>query len=503
MTTLGLELCDVSLRAAKAAEGQPIEVLETPNGIGALLDWPGFIAQDARELAYGRTAEGVWHVHPRKVCHNFLDHLSREASPLAQDGKFLSYSQLSYFFLGDFNRQVLAPAAADRVVLAVPGAYLKDATTEEEKIGLLLGMSREIRWPLAAVTDMACAALCDPRLTGLHASWPVVVLDVHLHSTEITLFMPEGRLRRADFVQMPQLGLVQFFKQATTALGNRFLRHTAFDILADGRLEQAFYRQVKEFILSRAPEFHFQINTAKRAYEMNATREQLRADAQPAVTSLLGGITSLLGKHGIDLHACTLAMTARAAAIPGLDTRLRQSGLNHILRLPQDAAAYGAVHLGTSLPVPDDISDVPVITAVELAQASLRGGALWEARLHRANVTGPRNVPTHVIIEGIGHPLLGNGKVSIGAPGRAGVDVALPEPFKASPDCVVQLMREGERLWFDENLAGGAPTAPAEVAVPAKVPVEAGDRMVVRLGEVGVELLFAACRPGNRPERGF
>lgn len=500
MKTLGLELCDVSLRAAKADVGQPAEVLDTPNGIGALVDWPGFVAQDGSDFSFGRNAEGVWHVHPRKVCHNFLDHLSREASPLAQDGKFLSYSQLSYFFLGDFDRQVIAPAAAQRLVLAVPGAYLKDAATEEEKVGLLLGLARELKWPLAAVADMAAAALCDPRLTGLHASWPVVVLDVHLHGSEITLFLPGDGLRRADFMPMPQLGLVQFFKQATTALGNRFLRHTAFDILADGRLEQAFYRQVKEFILSRAPEFHFQINTAKRAYEMNATREQLRVDAQPTVTTLLGGVTMLLGKHGIDPHACTLALTARAAAIPGLDTRLRQAGINHILRLAQDAATCGAVHLGGMLAVPEDISDVPVLTSVELAQASLKQGALWEARLHRATIAGARTVPTHVIIEGVGHPLLGNGVVQIGAPGRPGVDVALPEPFKASPDCVVQLVRDGERLWFDENQAGGGAT-PAEVAVSAKVPVEAGDRMVVRLGEVGVELLFAACRNHPRADR--
>ncbi len=494
MTAIGLELCDVSVQAAQSDGGPAIRPLAAPGGSTALLSWPAFVAREGNDFIYGRAAEGIWHVHPRNVCHNFLDHLSRESSPLAFDGKFLSYSQLGYFFLRDYGRQCFA-TLPDKIVLAVPGTYLKDAATEDEKVGLLLGMARELKWPLAGVVDMACAALCDPSLPGAHASWPILVLDVHLDNAELSLFETGAQLKRVDFLQLPQSGFAQLLKQVVTAMGNRFLRHTAFDILADGRLEQAFYGQVKDFAFGPMPEFHFQINTAKRAYEMTATRELLLADAQPFVATLTAAVTALLRKHSTDVHACTLALTVRASAIPGLEARFRQAGLHHLLRLPRAAAAQGAARLAADLPVPADVSDVPVLTAVALEQANLRRGALWEMRLQRATISGLRSVPTHVIIDGIGHPLLGNGTVKIGSPGLPNLDVALPAPFKAAPDCLVQLIRAEGRLWLDEARANVTGTVFLDTS--GRLPVEAGDRMVVRVGEIGTELLFATCRTGR------
>jgi hypothetical protein len=498
MTAIGLELCDVNVQAALSDGNAAVRPLVVPGGSTALLGWPAFIARDGNTFMYGRAAEDIWHIHPRKVCHNFLAHLSREASPLALDGKFLSYSQLGYFFLRDYGQQAFA-GTPEKLVLAVPGTFLKDAATEDEKVGLLLGMARELKWPLAGVVDMACAALCDPSLPGVHASWPIVVLDIHLDGAELTLFQTDRQLERTDFLLLPQSGFAQLLKQAVTAMGNRFLRHTAFDILADGRLEQAFYGQVKDFAFGSLPEFHFQINTAKRAYEMTATRELLLADAQPFVAALATAVTTLLRKHAIDVHACTLALTARASAVPGLETRFHQSGLHHLLRLPRGAAAQGAARLAADLPVPADVSDVPVLTRVAPEQANLRRGAVWEMRLQRATIPSPRQVPTHVIIDGIGHPLLGNGTVKIGSPSLPNVDVALPAPFKATPDCLVLLVRDSGRLWLNE--AGANDTGTVFLDTSGRLPVEAGDRMVVRVGDISTELLFAACRPGRASQQ--
>jgi len=494
MTVIGLELCDVSLQAAASDGEAAVRLLPAPGGSTALISWPAFVARDGNNFMYGRAAEDIWHVHPRKVCHYFLERLSRESSPLSLDGKFLSYSQLGYFFLRDYGQQAFA-SPPDKLVLAVPGTFLKDSATEDEKVGLLLGMARELKWPLAGVVDMACAALCDPSLPGVHASWPILVLDVHLDGAELSLFETTQQLKRVDFQLLPQAGFAQLLKQAVTAMGNRFLRHTAFDILADGRLEQAFYAQVKDFSFGGTPEFHFQINTAKRAYEMTATRELLLADTQSFVAMLAGAVTALLRKHAIDVHSCTLALTARASAVPGLETRFRQAGLHHLLRLPRAAAAQGAVRLAADMPVPSDVADVPVLTSVGLDQANLRRGATWEMRLQRATIPGIRQVPTHVILDGIGHPLLGNGTVKIGSPSLPNLDVVLPAPFKASPDCLVQLVRDAGRLWLDESQLGGNSTVVADSA--GRIPVEAGDRMIVRVGEIGTELLFATCRTGR------
>jgi len=91
--------------------------------------------------------------------------------------------------------------------------------------------------------------------------------------------------------------------------------------------------------------------------------------------------------------------------------------------------------------------------------------------------------------------LLGNGTVKIGSPSLPNLDVVLPAPFKASPDCLVQLVRDAGRLWLDESQLGGNSTVVADSA--GRIPVEAGDRMIVRVGEIGTELLFATCRTGR------
>ena len=136
-----------------------------------------------------------------------------------------------------------------------------------------------------------------------------------------------------------------------------------------------------------------------------------------------------------------------------------------------------------------------MLTAVALEQANLRRGAVWEMRLQRATISGVRQLPTHVIIDGIGHPLRGNDTVRIGSPGLPNLDVALPAPFKATPDCLVQLMRDAGRLWLNE--ARASDTGTVFLDTPGRLPVEAGDRMILQGGEIGAELLFATCRPGR------
>src|SRR5690606_13075861 len=107
----------------------------------------------------------------------------------------------------------------DQIVLALPGAYLKDAATEEEKIGLLLGMAGELKLPLAGMIDKACAALCDPRGLGFNPALPVVVLDLHLEGASLTLLTTDEQLARKDFLHLPHSGYAYLLKQLTSTMG--------------------------------------------------------------------------------------------------------------------------------------------------------------------------------------------------------------------------------------------------------------------------------------------
>lgn len=485
-------MCDAAFQAA-VCKNNSVDCLSVTDAGGGV-DWPGFAYFDGQKYAFGRPAEDQWFVHPRRVVHTFWARLAHEPSTIGPIGKASAFSELAYHFFRDYLQRANAVSSADKIVLAVPGAYLKDPATEEEKIGLLLGMAGELKMPLAGFVDMACAAVCDPRSPGFNPALPVVVVDLHLEGADVTLLGTEDRLERRDFIHLPHSGYAQLLKHLTAMMGNRFLRHTAFDILEDGRIEQMFFRQTKDFVLSGAAEHRFQINTATRTYEMLAKREQLVADSQAFVTTLVQGIQTFLLNSPHASEPCTIALSDRATRLPGLEVRLRAVGLHRILRLAAGAAACGAARLGESrLKLADDLADAPVETAVPVDLARRTVAAAWDARLQKLrNLGSPKPVPTHVILDGIGHPISNAGRFTIGV-SQIGADVLLPETFNSADDCAIPLIREGGRLWFVDNSVRSASGNPAG----AKTSVESGDRLTIRCGDASADVLFAHCNTAN------
>ncbi|HVS51269.1 MAG TPA: hypothetical protein VHD62_02845 [Opitutaceae bacterium] len=483
MATLGIEMCDAGFRAASAhqKDSQLLSVADP----GGALDWPGFAYYDGQKFFFGRAAEDQWFVHPRRVTHGFWPRLAHEPSTIGPAGKPASFSELSFHFLRAFTQRASAAfPAAQKIVLAVPGGYLKDAATEEEKIGLVLGMAGELKLPLAGLVDMACAALCDPHSGGFNPALPIAVVDLQLDGADVTLLTTGQRLERKDFIHLPHSGFAQLLKHLTGTMGNRFLRHTAFDILEDGRIEQMFFRQTKDFLLSGAAEHRFQINTATRAYEMLGKREQLAADAQPFVHTLVQSVHNFIAASPHASEPCTIALTDRTAHLPGIEARFRHVGLGRVVRLTPGAAAAGAARLGEDhLSVPADLADVAVETTAPLAFVRRAVSSVWEARLQKLKASGPRLAPTHVILDGVGHPLGHDGRFTIGA-AAIGADLTLPESFNNTDDCAVPLVHEDGRLWFVENSSA----APA-----ARTAVDAGDRITIRCGSASADVLFAHC----------
>lgn len=491
-------MCDAGFQAA-SCDRDEAQCLAIADADG-VVEWPGFAYYDGQKFAYGRAAEDNWFVHPRRVVHTFWARLAHESSTLGPVGRPSSYSELAFHFLSEFlERTRSASGTSSQAVLAVPGAYLKDAPTEEEKIGLLLGMAGELKVPLAGIVDMASASLCDPRAPGFNPALPVVVVDLHFEGADITLLATDEKLERKDFIHLPGSGYAQLLKHLTGTMGNRFLRHTAFDILEDGRIEQTFFRQTKDFLLRGTPEHRFQINTASRAYEMLAKREQLATDSQAFVNVLVQGLQAFIHNSPQSVEPCTIALSERTARLPGLETKLRASGFSRILRLPAGAAACGAARIGDSqFRAQQDLAEVPVATTVPLALAHRSAAAPWEARLQKLRHAAARPAPTHVILDGIGHPIGGAARFTIGTAGL-GSDLPLPDTFSSADDCSIPILREGGRLWFVDASAAGDAAGPAHA--PARTTVEAGDRLTIRCGTASADVLFAHC-PATNGSRG-
>ncbi len=477
MSHLGLELSDAGFQAAHSDNGQ------LRAGVHGPLEWPALAFHDGQRYSFGREAEDQWYVRPRQLNHAFWARLSREASNLSVAGKAPTFSQLGFFLLRDFLQR-LGGAPANRVVLAVPGAFLKDTATEDEKVGLLLGMAGELKLPLVALVDQACAALCAPQVAYFDPALPVIVVDLHLHGAELTLLRPGPQLTRKDFLLLPQSGHAELLRHLTTAMGNRFLRHTTFDILEDGRLEQLFYRQTKDFLIARTAEHHFQINTATHGYQMTATRDQLISDSAAHAQALVQGVQTVLQNNALLTEPCTVALTARAGLVPGIRTRFRSAGFNRLVLLPAGAAALGAARLAADHTPPADLADVPVFTHVPVDLTQTMRRAPWEIRMLKGRTSTPRP-PTHVITEGVGRALDGRPVFVIGL-SHARPDLALPESFNsAGEQCQVRLTREGSQVWWHENAGGNS---------VGRTAVQAGDRLVLRCGDTEVEVLFASCR---------
>lgn len=494
MATIGIELCDAGLLTASCESNEP-HLIDVPDFHG-VPEWPGYCYADGPKLTFGRPAEDMWFVHPRRVAHTFWSRLAHEPSSLTVGAKPPSFSELCFFFFREYASRLAAVAGPlDKVVVAVPGSYLKDHASEEEKLGLLLGMFGEINIPLAGMIDMACAALCDPRADGFNPALPVVVIDLQLEGADITLLSTDDKLERKDFIHLPQLGYAHLLKQVTGTMGNRFLRHTAFDILEDGKIEQMFFRQTKDFLVSESGEWRYHFNTATRGYEMIAKREQLAVDSHAFGVALVQGLQSFLQNSPHASEPCTVALTDRTAHLPGIEARLRSAGFNRLLRLPKGAAACGAAQVGAArMTVPDDLADVPLEKAVPLVDARRSTSAEWEARLHKNRQSEANPAPTHAILDGIGHALGGKPRFTIGL-ADLGADLVLPDNFNGTEDCAVPLINEGGRVWFVD----AAPARPGfePNGSISRTLINAGDRLTVRCKTASADILFAHCPPIN------
>lgn len=487
MANLGIDLSDAGVLAA-AAQGDEYRLLPLPKGGETAVPWAGFAHHDGAKLAYGPAAEDAWFMSPRRVTNGFLARLTHDPVALNLPGKVPSHSELAFHFLGEFIARVVAGSGQpERVVLAVPGAYLRDAATEEERIGLLLGIASELKLPLAAIIDLACAGLADPSAPALNPALPVLVIDVHLLAAEISLLAADKRMARRAYAEVPNAGMAQLLKHLNGAMGNRFLRHTTFDIMADGRIEQMFYRQTKLFVQGGAAEYRYHINTEQRAYEMPAKHEQLAADSQAFIRQVEAVLVPFARSHAVAPDACTVVLSERAAVVPGLEARLRAAGHRRVLRLAPGAAARGAARLAARATVPADISAVEVETSLPLSDLHRGGAAPWRTHLHKGKSPGGA-VPTHVVIGGTGHPIGGNATFTIGS-AAAGPDLVLPGNFDAESDGTVALVRDGGRLWLKEPGDGGAQST--------LTALEAGDRVSVHGGGGAGELLFIHCPPAG------
>lgn len=374
MRNVGLELNDVGVLASihDGVEVRNLDLNDSPLNLG----WPAFALRQSEGLVFGQPAEDRCMEFPRQVCSDFLEELSHGTSSLGGIRQSPSFSELAYYFLRDVWGRVRERAGSiDRVVLAIPPAYLERAYGRDEKIGLLLGMIGDLKIPLVSLTDLALVSLSRSLNPIPPAGLPIIHVELFLHSTQFSVLKLDDRLRRQSVLRVQQLGWVQMMRILTDTMADRLLRQTAFDVSEDRRIEQSFYRKLVEILASedRSREAILEIHGRNRNRQLKITRETLRADVSPFVDSLVRSLDTVVREAGATVDRCFLVLSERAARIRGLEGRLRTLGYRNLICQAEGEAARGAAWLAGERQLPEDLSLVPVDESVSLFEGGRRG----------------------------------------------------------------------------------------------------------------------------------
>jgi len=417
----------------------------------------------------------------------FWEHLSLAPSDLEGPPRIPAYSELAYAFLNAFWQNLITQSGRpERVVLAMPGQMLGDRDGDSPAIGLILAMARDLEIPLAGLCGLSTASLNDPVSTAGLSGGRILYLDLHLHSAAMSLLTtdPDGRMHRRRYMRLPRLGYIPLIRGLHRAMGNRFLRATAFDVTAQRELDHAFYEQTREQLLdaSRGADIRYSIQTATRVHQAAFPRETLSRDLRPHEQGWADAALKFLHDSSLEAKDVTVVVSSRMRMLPGMDEALASRGFGRLVHLRHGASARGAARFAATLAVAEDITTVPVISTVEVSSPSAgQQDAVDVVHVAGAHISADL-VASHLVVDGRAYSLHGLPEVLQGDD-AAEAPAAIPALARLGPVPVRLTRQAGE--WHIET-----PDSGAMLMVP-------GDRLRLRHHGEEVELLIVAeSRPG-------
>ncbi len=440
MATIGIELVDACLTAVR--DGARVAAS------------PGVALLDPAGLVVGEAAAAGARLQPVFANDRFWSDLSVDSIAGSGASQY-SHADLAQAHLSALWQQVAAPG--DEAVFAVPGSM------RLHQAGLALGIARQIGLPVAGVVDAAVAACA-----GLAARESVLHLDIQLHQAVLTELHGAATLRRRRVEIAPRAGLKVMHAAWAQLVSEAMVRRTRFDPLHQAATEQQLYQRLPDWLaaLARQESIDAVIETGGGSFSATVGREQftLAAEAWYAQLSEL-----VHASHRAD-ESVTLALSARAAALPALGARLAELPGLEVVTLPDTAAAAAAVAQAAAI----GPADPPVlVTAL--------GRDRPASKATRRRSAAP--APTHVIQGGQAHPI-DERPLVIGAGDGEGRRISLAGPAAgiSRRHCTL-LRRDGGVIVRDHSRYG---TFVNGERAEGETVLSAGDRL--RVGTPGVVL---------------
>jgi len=446
MARVAFELVDAGIVAARE------DVLSAASPGLALLD-------PAAGVTVGRAAAAGARLKPVLAFDRFWSDLSTDPLPRPVPGA-RSRADLAYAQLRDLWQESAQPG--DEAVFALPG------TMRPAETGLLAGIAQAAGIPVAGYVDFAVAACA-----GIEAHETVLQLDLQLHQAVLTELHGDP-LRRGRVEVAPRAGLKSLQDAWAQLVAEAMVRRTRFDPLHQAAAEQQLYDRLPEWLgrLATAEAVDIEIDAAAGRFGVSLRREQFVFAAEAWYTQL----ADLIQGSRRAGEPVTIALSARAAALPALAERCMALGEAEVVALPEGAAALGAVARA------DSIAAVPDALLLELARDHPpRHGSDRRARAGHA-------APTHLVFAGRAHRI-SREALPIGLAGSSARSVVVSGPAAGISRRHCTIVEEGGAVIVHDHSRYGTFLNGERIAGSAAL--AAGDRL--RIGTPGVVLELVAA----------
>ncbi len=452
MAVAAIEIDDAGLTAVRAGA-------EAPSAAS-----PGYALYDPglREgITTGWAAVRKARLLPRHCCTRFWDQLDR--APLREPfPPGLSHADLANAHLRSVWNET--KEGIDRAILLVPAWY------GDSELGLLLGISRDCGIPVTGMVDSTLAASLG--VEGDEA----IHLDIHLHRATGVRVTRTDRLRRGEVRSDEDAGLVPLLNLWAAFLSEKFVGETRFDPLHSAPTEQRLYDSIPGILdsLRENDKEILVLESSGREHSIEIGRNEIAEAASSCYRSLLELARSFTGD---DVPA--MRISSRLAALPGFGEMLAAEIGTEVVPLPPGIAAQSVLWYRNHLPHGgENDGAIPFVVSLRLedpAAATPDAVALGEVT---------ERIPTHVLWEGVAHPI---------DPGPFLMGIAIPEGSRGlnlagavagiSRRHLTLLRIEGRVVVEDHSRYGSYLNGRR---VDEKAFLRAGDRL--RLGTPGIEV---------------
>src|SRR5262245_107232 len=301
MATLGIEIVDTSIMVTR--EGERVAAS------------PGVALVDGSRIVTGEPAAAAARAASAIAYDRYWSDLALDRFAQAEEPQ-VSHADLAYAQLVDVWRAVAQPG--DEAALAVPG------TMRPGQLGVLLGITQHAGIPVAGLVDSAVAASA-----GLAARATVLHLDVQRYQAVLTEMRGATVLRRRRVESATRVGQKAMLAAWAQLIAEALVRRTRFDPLNQSATEQQLYQRLPAWLAELAA--HETVAATLRGEQFALAAEAWYAQLAELVRS----------GHRVD-ETATLALSARAALLPGLAQRLGALPGLDAVTLSDTAAAAGA-----------------------------------------------------------------------------------------------------------------------------------------------------------------